>query len=102
MTAKYSPPPWRIRKSAASTTVEIVDANDVVIAEVGDTSLEDEANARLITHAPALLDELRKAADTFADLARVLRMLGRPTTAMACDVAEQAARSTLAKAGAQA
>lgn len=56
------------------------------------------ADARLIAAAPDLLAELEKAADTFADCARTLSVLGRRTLATACEIAEQSNRAAIAKA----
>lgn len=57
--AKHTDGPWTIHRDDSSTTVEIRDARGIFVAEVGDTSLEDEANARLIVASPALLAALR-------------------------------------------
>ena len=42
-------------------------------------------------------DDLLKAADTFADLALGLRLLGHTTAAKACDIAESHTRLALAR-----
>jgi hypothetical protein len=57
--AKHTPGPWKIKQVEDSTTVEVRDVYGLLVAEVGDTSLEDEANARLIAAAPALLEALK-------------------------------------------
>jgi len=56
------------------------------------------ANARLIAAAPELLEELRKAADTFADTARYFKCLGKTEGAEAYAIAEKSARAAIAKA----
>lgn len=54
----HTPGPWTI-SSTDSTTVDIRCSREILVAEVGNTSLEDEANARLIAAAPTLADALR-------------------------------------------
>lgn len=54
--------------------------------------------AKVIAIAPDLLAELHRQADTMADLGRALRLLGRPTLAEACEIAERSARAAIAKA----
>ena len=58
MTQHYTPGPWRIARTDGSTVEIRGGSRDLVICEVGDTSLEDSANAALIAAAPALLAEL--------------------------------------------
>lgn len=60
--SKHTQGPWHIARFEAST-VDIRDARGVTVAEVGDTSMEDEANARLIAAAPELLEALKAARD---------------------------------------
>ena len=50
--AKHTPGPWEIHGDDDLTTVEIRDSRGLAIAEVGDCSTEDQANARLIAAAP--------------------------------------------------
>jgi predicted RNA methylase len=68
---KHTPGPWHI-VATDSTTVEIHSARGLVICEVGDTSLEDEANQAVIAAAPDMLEALD-------DIAAMLRALGGPT-----------------------
>ena len=56
--AKHTPGPWHIARFEAST-VEIRNDRGLTVAEVGDSSQEDEANAHLIAAAPELLEALR-------------------------------------------
>lgn len=57
--AKHTSGPWSIHDTG-ETMVEIRSSKGLVIAEVGDTSLEDEINAHLIAAAPELLDMLQR------------------------------------------
>lgn len=64
---KHSPAPWTIVHTDTST-VDIRCAKDILVCEVGDCSVEDVANARLIAAAPELLDLLKKAQRLGLDL----------------------------------
>jgi hypothetical protein len=57
MTTKHTAGPWHIARFEAST-VEIRNERGLIVAEVGDSSVEDEADARLIAAAPELLEAL--------------------------------------------
>lgn len=61
-TTKHTPGPWHIARFDA-TTVEIRSERGLIVAEVGNTSTEDDANARLIAAAPELLSALQRIAD---------------------------------------
>ena len=74
---------------------------DVIVAECRSPSISlpgRQCDARLIAAAPELLSALSKAADTFADIARYFRMLGKPEGAEAYGIAEKSARAVIAKA----
>lgn len=58
MSSKHAEERWHIVDLGAST-VEIRNERGLTIAEVGNTSMEDEANARLIAGAPQLLEALQ-------------------------------------------
>ena len=60
MTQHYTTGPWRIARTDGSTVEIRGGSRDLVICEVGDTSLEDSANAALIAAAPALLAALHR------------------------------------------
>lgn len=45
-----------------------------------------------------LLDELKRQADTVADIKVAMRLFGKMTIAEACAIAEEAARAAIAKA----
>lgn len=51
---------------------------------------------RLKADAVVLRDALTKAADTFADYSKVLRLIGKDVLAQGCDIAEQSTRAALA------
>ena len=70
-TVKHTPGPWEVRDYGL-TTVEITNGSGLVICEVGNTSMEDKANARLITAGPCLLGALQEARQKIADELRSL------------------------------
>ena len=121
-TADHAPTPWDVRNNG----VVIVSVPlDVVRMSLRDDGTEHEShsgmvaivyeylstgpeahhypdNARFIVRAvnahADLLAALERAADTFADFAKVSRMLGRETVAQAAEIAETDARAVIAKA----
>ena len=92
MTQHYTTGPWRIARTDGSTVEIRGGSRDLVICEVGDTSLEDSANAALIAAAPELLATLREAlaciekhipATTFAPRERARAIIASATGAAA-------------------
>lgn len=70
MNEQHTRGPWHIVRFEANTVL-IRNERGLTIAEVGDTSLEDEANARLIVEAPAMLKALRSAVDSLETLVKL-------------------------------
>jgi hypothetical protein len=95
------PTQWgELRISAGSTDGAAENYYRIASVSNVNTYPENRANAHLIAGAPRLLSSLERAADTFADLRKYYRMLGKDTTAW--EVAEADARAAIAAAtGAQ-
>lgn len=108
----HTPGPWTAKPAAdGSGDFGIVAAcaraphGYVVVAEafaaverVGERNPATGHNAYLIAAAPELLDELRKAADTFEELEAALSLLGRHVLAEGCRIAKESHRTAIAKA----
>lgn len=103
--SKFTSGPWSVGNSGEGLWwVAGPNHNENVICDIvprgnlNDPNGEDLANARLIAAAPALYDTLSKVRDTFADLEKFLRMVGRVPSADACQIAKDAANDVLALA----
>jgi hypothetical protein len=100
----HTPGPWQVKSEhEPEYIVGDIDGPDdgtmyyQPVAMVMETK-QFAANARLIAAAPELLSELRKAADTFADLATFLSITGKEASAAGCRIAEASHRALIAKA----
>lgn len=95
--------PLTIKGPAYGGDFAIIDADGQIIAETfgrsSTTHTHDaRTNAQQFAAVPELLDAVEKAADTFADLARALSLVGRKGFAASCRVAETHMRATIDKA----
>lgn len=62
---KHDPGPWVVKQSDVFSFVRIETAYGLVIADLGGSAMEDEANARLLAAAPELLAQLQNMLSRF-------------------------------------